>query len=222
MPLKIEHEGKTITVFTEQEVEQEVKGLKVTNENLKAEKKELSDKLAESKESSRLLEEAKAKAEGDNVTLQRLAEERETEKRQAVEDERKRFNDLLNMTKQEKVSNAVNDLITKLGAGGTKNEDLRDLVKSRYRFDYDMETGAVKVDGEGVKSVEDLEKAIRSSGRYDAYLAGSKATGGGATGGSGAGATSKKFGEMTGAELSALRHENPQEYDRLKREHYSQ
>lgn len=215
MPFEVEHEGKKIKVWSEDEVEQEVKGLKVTNENLKAEKQETADKLKEAKEATRQAEEAKAKAEGDNEALQRIADEREAEKRQAVDDERKKFADLLNMTKQEKVNNAVSDLITKLGAGGEKNEDLRDLVKSRYKFDYDIDAGAVKVEGEGVKSVKELEKAIKESGRYDAYLAGSSATGGGATGG-GAGGTGKKWSDMTEKEHVQLYKQNPDEYRRLK------
>lgn len=209
MPFQVEHEGKTITAYTEAEVEAEVKGLKVTNENLKAEKKDLADKVGEAKEQAREMEEAKAKAEGDNETLQRLAEEREAEKRQAVDEERKKFADLLNMTKQEKVNNTVSDLITRMGAGGDKNEDLRDLVKARFKFDYDIESGAVKVEGDGVQSIEELEKAIKESGRYDRYLAGSGATGGGAAGGQGAGVTNKKFSEMNDAERLELKQRDP-------------
>lgn len=188
MPFEIEHEGKTITVWKQEEVDQEVAGLKVTNENLKAEKKEVSDKLAESKESYRELEEAKAKAEGDNETLKRLADEREADKRQAVEEERKKTADLLNIIKQEKEGNALNDLVTKHGAGGQKNEDLRDLLKARHKFNFDVESGTVTVEGNGINSIEDLEKSIIESGRYDAYLAGSGASGGGSAGSQGAGA----------------------------------
>ena len=62
--MQIEHEGKTITVYTEAEVEariaDEVKGLKITNQNLKAEKEELQDKQREASEKTRQAEEAQA------------------------------------------------------------------------------------------------------------------------------------------------------------------
>lgn len=209
MPLKIEHDGKEIEVYTREELDAEVKGLKITNENLKSEKQEALDKVREAKEAAREAEEAKAKAEGDKETLQRIADERAAEKD-------KRINDLINSTKKEKINNAVNDIITQLGAGGEKNEDLRDLIRARFEFDYDIDESLVKVSGEGVSTVEDLKRTIKESGRYGAYLAGSGANGGGATGSKASGAGGKKFNEMTGAELSALRKENPDEYARLR------
>lgn len=211
MPFKIEHDGKEIEVYTREELDSEVKGLKITNENLKAEKQDALDKAREAKEQLRDAEEAKAKAEGDKEALQRIADERAAEKD-------KRINDLINSTKKEKISNAVSDLITRLGAGGEKNEDLRDLIKARFDFDYDLDEQAIKVSGDGVSTIADLEKTIKESGRYGAYLAGSGATGGGATGSKATGVGNKKFNEMTGAELSALRREDPAAYERLRSE----
>ena len=211
MPFTIERDGKEIEVFTREEVESEVKGLKITNENLKTEKQEALDKAREVKESLRDAEEAKAKAEGDKEALQRIADERAAEKD-------KRINDLINSTKREKESNHINDLITRLGAGGERNEDLRDLIKSRFEFDYDIDSQQIKVSGDNVTNMQELERAIKESGRYDAYLAGSGATGGGSTGSNNATGVGKKFNEMTGAELSALRKRDPDAYDRLKNE----
>lgn len=209
MPFKIEKDGKEIEVYTREEVDAEVKGLKVTNDNLKTEKAELADKVREAKEAALASEEAKAKAEGDKETLQRIADERAAEKD-------KRINDLINSTKKEKINNAVSDLITKLGAGGSKNEDLRDLIKARYEFDYDIDASAIKVNGGGVSSVLELEKAIKESGRYDAYLAGSGATGGGATGGNTSGAGGKKWADYTPAELGQIQQNDSTLYNQLK------
>lgn len=215
MPFEIEHEGETIKVWTQEEVDSEVKGLKVTNANLKTEKQEVEDKLRESKENSLLLEEAKAKAEGDKETLQRIADERAAEKD-------KRINELINSTRREKVANAINTVVTEMGAGGSKNEDLRDLLSSRYEFDYDIDSAQIKVSGDGVASIDELKNVIKTSGRYDSYLAGSGASGGGATGGKGTGVTTKKFNEYTGEELKTIRNSDPQLYDRLKNEYNSQ
>lgn len=219
MPFEIEKDGNKIKVWTEEEVEQEVKGLKVTNENLKAEKKEISEKLNEAKENSRELEEAKAKAEGDNATLQRLAEEREAEKRQAVEDERKKFSDLLNMTKKEKIENNLNSLVEELKpADAVKAKHLKQLLKGGYEFDVDLEKSEFTVKGDKVASVDDLKRVVSESEEYRYLLAGSGASGGGSSGGNASGA-GKKFNEYSGQELAAIRRENPAEYDRLKTEY---
>ena len=189
MPFDIEKDGKTITVYTQDEVDSEVKGLKVTNENLKAEKKELQDKLGDAKENGRLLDEAKAKAEGDNETLRRIADEREAEKREAVEQERKKFSDLLNTTKKEKIDNWLNDLIGELKpADAIRAKQLKKILKADYDIDFDLEQGQFKVTGDKVTSVDDLKRLVSESEDYRFYLAGSGATGGGSTGGKGTGA----------------------------------
>lgn len=220
MPFEVEHEGKTIKVWSESEVEDHVKGLKVTNENLKAEKAEAIDKLKQSKEENRTLEEAKAKADGDNETLRRIAEEREAEKRQAVEDERKRYSDLLSMTKKEKVGNFVNDLVSELKpADAVKAKHLTTLLKSSYEFDYDFESGEFKVTGDSVASADDLKRIVSGSPDFAYLLAGSGASGGGSAGSNGAGVPKKKFNEYSGAELVTLKRENPDMYNQLRKEH---
>ena len=212
MPIQVEHEGKTVNAYLEHElqeaIDKEVKGLKITNQNLKEEKEELQAKQREAAEKARQAEEEKAKADGDIEKLNRLMEERRQE-------DADRFNKLQSQIKREKVTNALSDIVTSLGAGGTKNEDLRDLIKSRYEFDYDHETGKISVTGDGVTSLEDLQKQVKESGRYDAYLAGSAASGGGATGGNGAGAPNKKLSEMNDAERVRMYREEPERFREL-------
>lgn len=213
MPFEIEKDGKTITVWTQEEVDAEVKGLKVTNENLKAEKKDLADKVSEAKENARLLEEAKAKAEGDNETLRRIAEEREAEKRQAVEDERKKFADLLNVTKKEKIDNFITSIIDEVKpADASRAKHLRKLLRADFEFDVDLEKGEFTVRGDKVTSANELKTLIKESGEYQYLLAGSGATGGGATGGAGTGAASKNPFSKDGFNLTEqgrLLKENP-------------
>ena len=172
MPRTIEIDGKQEIVWTQAEHDQDVAGLKVTLEHMKQEKEEIKGKLSEAKESALAAEEAKAKALGDNEELQRIANEREAEKD-------RKLNELLGSIRKEKSDNVLNTVVSKLGAGGEKNEDLRDLIKARFSIDYDTTNHEIVVKGDGVSSVEELEAAITSSGRYDAYLAGSKASGGG-------------------------------------------
>lgn len=211
MPFTVEKDGKEITVWTQEEVDTEVKGLKVTNENLKAEKKELSEKLSESKETARELEEGKAKAEGDNETLRRIAEEREAEKRQAVEDERKKFSELLNTTKKEKIDNYLNDLVTDLKpVDAVKAKHLKKLLKADYEFDFDLEKGEFKVMGEKATNSDELKKLVKESEEYRSYLLGSGATGGGATGGNSSGVARKPLAEMTQEERLKFKEEDPE------------
>lgn len=219
MPFNVEHDGKTIKVWSEEEVEDHVKGLKVTNENLKAEKQEAIDKLKASKDEFRTLEEAKAKSDGDNDTLRRIAEEREAEKRQAVEDERKRYSDLVNITKKEKIDNFINDIVAELKpADSVKAKHLKTLLKSSYEFDVDIEQGAFKVTGDSVTNADDLKRFVSESPDYSYLLSGSGASGGGAAGSKGTGVPVKKFNEYSGAELVALKRDDPDLYNRLRDE----
>lgn len=214
MPLEIEHEGQTIKVWTEQELDNEVKGLKITNENLKTEKQEALDKLKELKELVRQAEEAKAKAEGDNETLRRIADEREAEKRQAVEDERKKFADLLSMAKKEKIDNFLTGILDEIRpADVISAKHLRKLLKADYEFDFDFDSQQYKVTGEGVTSLEDLKRVLTEGSEYKRYLAGSGATGGGAAGGHASG-VGKNWSEMTEKERLELKQNNPTEFYR--------
>lgn len=213
MPLNIEHEGKSLTVYTESElqeaIDKEVKGLKITNENLKAEKTEAIEKAREAKELALAAEEAKAKAEGDTESLKRIHEEREQEAKA-------KLNEFKNTIKAEKVTNMLNQVIDEVGASGQLKEDLRDLIKARVQFDYDMDTHSATVRAEGISNVEELVKHIKESGRYDAYLPGDGSLGGGSPGNSGAGASTRKFEDYTTAELTALHKADPAAYERLR------
>ena len=60
-------------------------------------------------------------------------------------------------------------------------------LKVRFEFDYDNDSGQVKVTGDGVNTLAELEAKVKDGARYANYLAGSKATGGGAAGGQGSG-----------------------------------
>lgn len=208
MPFQIEKDGQTITVWTDDEVKSEVAGLKVTNQQLKDEKKDLADKLKDIDEAKRAAEEEKAKAEGDFEKLNQLMIERQNEQNE-------RYNKLQNDIKREKVTNALNDIVTELGAGGTRNEDLRDLIKARYEFDLDTESGQVKVSGDNVTSIDSLKETIKTSERYAAYVLGSQASGGGSPGSKGPGGANKKLSEMSATEEAQFANENPELYKQM-------
>lgn len=209
MPFKTEYDGKEITVYTQEDLEKEVAGLKVTLGQLKDEKADLKAKLGESESAKLNAEEVAAKASGDKEAIQRIADERESKTKTELDA-------LKNSIRSEKSANILNSVVTELGAGGESNEDLRDLLKSRYDIDYDMEKHEHTFSGDNVTSLDELKKVITESGRYDKYLAGTGSTGGDSLGNKGAGAATKKFNEYTGAELKAIKDNNPADYERLK------
>ena len=208
MPRQVDIDGVMTEMYTkaelDQAIESEVAGLKVTNTNLKSEKEDAKTKLAEAKEAERVALEAKATAEGDKESLARLGAERDAEKQLKIDS-------LINSSKSDKISVAINGIIAKLAATGPASEDLLDLIKSRFTFDFNMETQQVTVSGAGVATIADLEKAITTSGRYDQYLAGTKATGGGAAGSQGGGSAKKEYKDMTTGERSTFFREFPEQ-----------
>lgn len=205
MPVQIEHEGETKTFYTQEEVDAEVKGLKVTNENLKNEKAELKQKADDAAEQVRTAQEEAAKATGDKEALERISAEREAEAQANL-------NELKNSIKTEKINNFYSDLVTELGAGGQHNEDLRDLLKARFPADYDMTEHSIKIGG--ADSVDELKKTITESGRYDAFLAGSGSTGGRSTGATSTGAATKNPKEMNSAERIEFKQNDPEGFKR--------
>jgi hypothetical protein len=188
-------------------VDQKIAGLKATNQSLKDEKKELSAKVDAIETEKRKAEEDAARKAGDYDKLNQLMAQNQAT-------EAAKYEKLMGQIKREKVTNAINELVTELGAGGQHNEDLRDLVAMRFNIDFDNEEQKIKVSGDGVTDMDALKKKIKESGRYDAYLAGTKASGGGATGN--IAATSKRFADLTEQERVDLYRTNPQGFSQMR------
>lgn len=209
MPFKTEYNGKEITAYTQEDLDKEVAGLKVTNAQLKDEKGELKAKLGEAETGRLAAEEASATVSGDKEALQRISDEREAKSRTELDA-------LKNSIRDEKSTNMLNSIVNEIGAGGSANEDLLDLIEKRFPVGYDMDKHEHTFSGDNVATREELVKAITESGRYDSYLSGTGSTGGDSTGNKGAGATTKKYNEHTGAELMALKTTNPAAFDQLR------
>lgn len=95
------------------------------------------------------------------------------------------------------------------------------------RLTYEITENGPKIRVKGAdgsptaNTIEDLKKEIQADKRFSAILVGTRANGSGNHAGKpNAAPSGKKFSEMSGAELSSLRRENEQEYDRLKKEYY--
>lgn len=99
-------------------------------------------------------------------------------------------------------------------------------VQNRLQVDIRNGLPTVRVlDRDGKASamtIDDLKKEFMNTPAFAPILVGSKASGSGSVqGGSGKGASNKKFDEYTSGELSALLKSDPAEYQRIKEEYYA-
>ncbi len=212
MPFKTEYEGKEITAYTEEEVQakvdSEVSGLKAKNQELLDEKRKAKEKADEIEAERLRKEEELARENGD---FKKLLETQQERAKQLEE----QHQNLMRSVKNEKVENALNGIVQKVEpVSGTHAEDLKDLLKARYDFDYSQEDGKVIVNGENIRDIDSLLKEVKESGRYDYFLAGTKAQGGGATGAN-SGAGNKNLNEMTEAERVELYKTDPDKFREL-------
>lgn len=94
------------------------------------------------------------------------------------------------------------------------------LQKEAMGFIHHTPEG-IKINGPGGEAWDAKQLGSYLKERYPFLVDGSKASGGGAVGASGSGATCKKFNELTGAQLKELKDSDPTAYERLKSEFYN-
>ena len=177
--------------------------------------RKLKNKLPEDFDANKW-EELKRKAEqsGDDQKVKQVQQEYEA-KLAELSKERD------TLKEQMHAKSIESELSQALEAAGVTSPSLKRgataLLKSDVRLDDD---GKVVMDTKmGPKSVAEAVKQWAATDEGKDYVTPPK--GGGAKGTNGA-KPSKKFSEMTGAELAALRKSDPQEYDRLRNEFYGQ
>ncbi len=138
----------------------------------------------------------------------------ETEKSKRLEQEHEELK--RSIAQKERIESA-RQVVTPLATDPARGEILR---KEAMDFIHHTPEG-IKINGPDGEAWDASKLSAYLKERYPFLVDGSKANGGGAAGGKGGGATGKKFNEMSGAELSALRRDDPSGYDRLKNEFYS-
>ena len=215
--------------------------LKQTLDDLDKKKKQVEDELAslrsqmseyekrQQQEIERARAEAleKARTSGDTKAIEeRYQQQMEDLRKQVAEETR---NSVLKEVAQERAQEKAKTITTKIGAelgvDSDAGEALAELISRRVEIDpesgkeiyYDAQGSALSVDRAGF-----IER-LRKESRFSRLIKSDTVTkGGGNANGSGAGgASSKKFGEMTGAELKALREQDPAKYQRMRDEFYS-
>lgn len=176
-------------------LEEKTSGLKSKVDELLGEKKSVSQKAREIEERA---EQDKLKQAKEADDFKSLFESSES-KRGEIE---QRFNELNNSIRTEKRNSEAFKLANEL-ASGTNAELLSEFIGRRLDIGEDGKVVVTDANGSPtVSTISDLKKELVSSGRYDALLNGTGATGGGATNGrsGGAGISNKKLAEMSKSE----------------------
>jgi len=207
---------KSSKTYSEEEVQkmidEQVSGLKNKVEELLGEKKSASQRAKELEEEQKRQEEERLQEKQQFKELY----EREQKTRQQLLEEHE---ELKRSIRQQKIGEAALKLASELTRDTARGELLQEKAAQYAKYEEDggvtFELGGVPVDQD--KVVNHLRE------KYPFLVDGSGATGGGAAGSNNGGAvTTKSFSEMSGAELSELRAESPQEYQRLRDEFYGQ
>lgn len=193
----------------------EVEGIDDNAELKEALRKEREDRA----EAKRKLKEHETASEARE--RERLEKQQEWEQLSKTERERadKLNKDLAEL--QDKVANSerntqaegiVAGLIDKSATGGVQRYNL--LRKEALQFITHTPEG-IKINGPDGSAWDAKKLGEYLSSEFPFLVDGSKASGGGAPGSNGGGAVTKKFNEMSGAELKDLRGKDPETYKRL-------
>jgi len=206
-------QGKT---YTEEEVQkmidEQVSGLKSKVDELLGEKKTASQRAKE-------LEEEQKRQEEERLQEKQQFKELYEREQKAKQELNEKFEDFQNRIRQQEIGNEALKVASELTRDTSRGELLQEKAAQFAKYSEDggvtFELGGLEVDKE--KILTHLRE------KYPFLVDGSGATGGGASGSNNGGAVAtKSFSEMTGAELSNLRAENPTEYQRLRNEFYGQ
>lgn len=207
-----ESSGKTYSETEVQKlIDEQVRGLKGKVEEL------LSEKKSASQRANQLEEEQKRQEEERMTEKQQFKElyEREQKSKLELQEEHEEFK---NRIRQQEIGNEALKVASELTRDTARGELLQEKAMQYAKYSDDgvsFELGGIPVDKD--KLLSHLRE------KYPFLVDGSGATGGGASGSNNGGAVAtKSFSEMSGAELSQLRAESPQEYQRLRDEFYGQ
>ncbi len=209
----IEESGKTYTQEEVQKmIDEQVSGLKNKVDELLGEKKSATQKAKELEEQQKQQEEERLK---EKEQFRELYEREQEAKRELQE----KYEEFQHRIQSQTIQSEAVKLASELTRDTARGELLQEKASQYAKYSEDgvtFELGGVPVDKE--KILTHLRE------KYPFLVDGSGATGGGAAGQQNGGAvsTTKSFSEMTGAELSSLRAENPSEYQRLRDEFYGQ
>lgn len=194
----------------------ELKGLKEKVNELLAEKKKEQEKRTAAEEAAEKERLEKAQKEGDHATLLE-AKDKELESMKQDNDKlRKDFDSYVKNQQQKGLEAEALKRASLISSGFNQQILAEQMLKSMSSVDDQI----VNIGADGKPTGETQEKFItrfKEDGKYSSLIDATKANGGGATGGSGGGAT-KPFNQMSADERTELFKKNPALYNKLKNE----
>lgn len=204
---KVLADAKAEIEKAEQAKQAELERLKANRDEILSEKKALQDKRdAEQAEKSRL-EQEKAKAKGDIEAL-------EAQHKAEVAKHEQKYADLVKANNTKLIESTAKDIARSLATNDINAELLQTLIQGRITIDENGVSRILGADGQPtIATIDDFKNEIKSSGRYDALIVGTGASG---VGSQGQGSTGTKDpGDYTEAERADLLAKNPAEFNRL-------
>ena len=195
--------------------EPDVSGLKKKVDELLAEKKAAEARRKEAEEAARKAAEEAARKAGDVGALEKSWQEKLAATQAEAAAEIQRLNtSLTNVLVDNVAIQAANDIALEGSA-----VVLLPHIKARLSMESIDGTPVTRVLGPDGKpsaaTVDELKEEFKANPAFAGIIAGSKASGGGASGAKSGGAT-KKFSELTEAESIALYRKDPEAWRKLK------
>lgn len=196
----------------------QVEGIDPADELKEALRKEREER-AEAKRKLQEFETEAEKRERERLESQQEWEQLSKADRERAEKLDKELNELRGTIAQEKRASSAAEITASLTRDTAREKLLR---KEAMQFIHHTPEG-IKINGPDGEAWDGKQLAEYLRKEYPFLVDGNGSSGGGAPGGkNGGGAAGKKFNEMTGAELSQLRHSDPGEYQRLRDEYHRQ
>jgi len=198
---------------------EDVSGLKEKANTILGEKKSLEVDLAQARADLKAAKMSKAAESSDEDILKLQSQLDDAVHR--VKDWEGKYNGLLEDNKRKTVEGEASRIAATMTKDTNRAKLLKDQILSRLTLDGGKFSVLDEAGNPTISSVEELTGQIRT--QYPFLVDASQASGGGAKGGSG-GAThaNKKFDQYNAGELSQIKRETPEVYDRLKAEFYGE
>lgn len=194
----------------------EVDGIDPKDELKEALRKEREER-AEAKRKLQEYETAAEKQDRDRLEKNQEWEQLTKTERERSEKLERELNEMRDAIANEKRNASAQDVIAEL----TRHTDKAKLLKKEAMQFITHTQEGIKINGPDGDAWDAKKLSAYLKESYPFLVDGSGATGGGATGGGHRnGGAVKKFNEYSGAELSAIRKEDPDAYDRLKSDFY--
>lgn len=204
---KVLADAKAEIEKAEQAKQAELERLKANRDEILSEKKALQAKQDAEQAEKNKLEQEKAKAKGDIEAL-------EAQYKAEIAKRDQQLADMVKANNTKLIESTAKDIARSLATNDINAELLQTLIQGRITIDENGVQRILGADGQPtIATIDDFKNEIKSSGRYDALIVGTGASG---VGSQGQGSTgTKTLKDYTEAELVALQQSNPAEFNRI-------